>query len=68
MNEMPQWHGYTLWHAVFLLIGGWVTHANWPKLVAGYRWIQGEGGAGMILKNLIWNPKAKSEQQQQINK
>jgi len=58
---MPQWHGYTLWHALFLTIAGWVTHVNWPRLLAAYRWIQGEGGIGMMVVKLTWNPAAKAE-------
>jgi len=65
---MPNWHGYTAWHALALAILGWITHANWGRLLVAYRWIQGEGGVVRILISFIWTQKAPDPDAQQQHK
>jgi hypothetical protein len=40
--QLPaNWHGLTVWHALAALLGsGWLTHANWPKIISGFKAVQ----------------------------
>jgi len=59
-DELGSWHGYTVWHLLGLTVLGWITHANWRRAMPAFRCIQGEGGVGLILWRLLYNPAAVS--------
>jgi len=44
-------------YGIFIVAAGWVTHANWPRILDAYEWIGNQGGIWGILRKLIIGKK-----------
>ncbi len=54
-QQMPAaaWHGITKFHALVVVIAGWVAHANWPHIIAAGTWVAEHGGVVGIGRALV---------------
>ena len=62
------WHGITMLHALIVVIAGWITHANWPKIIAGGSWVAEHGGCWGIARALLCGKSAIRNPQSEIQK
>jgi hypothetical protein len=64
-NELPQLmqnpallQGINTTYALLAVLGGWVTHANWPRIIAAGTWVVEHGGVtGIALALIKGRPK-----------
>lgn len=55
------WHGLTMAHAFVLAVAAWITHANWPRIMAAGSWIASHGGVIGILAALLKGQRASGQ-------
>jgi hypothetical protein len=69
LPQQVSWHGLTMTHAMLMTVAGWLTHANWDKILAAARvtlyWWDDIGGLIGLIKLIfvghILTPKANPE-------
>ncbi len=52
--------GLNTTYALLAVLGGWITHANWPSIIKAGTWFADHGGVVGIVKS-VWRgrgPKA----------
>ena len=53
-------NGINMTHALLAVIAGWVTHVNWPRIVAVGTWAANNGGlVGIVRKVVVGNPQPR---------
>ena len=69
-QQMPAaaWHGITMMHALVVVIMGWVTHANWPHIIAAGTWVAEHGGCLGVARALLFGKSAIRNPQSEIGK